>query len=112
MGWHKGRIERRQHLNFRRVGLRKEVLAQYLHSHSNRVDKPFVAVNCAAIREHARVNIVRLREGAYTGAHQARAGKFEQANGGTILLDEISEDAFGAAGKLLRVLQGGARALG
>jgi len=87
-------------------GCGKEVLAQYLHSHSNRADKPFVAVNCAAIPENMLESMLfGYEKGAYTGAHQARAGKFEQANGGTILLDEISEMPLALQAKLLRVLQ-------
>ena len=87
-------------------GCGKEVLAQYLHSHSNRVEKPFVAVNCAAIPENMLESMLfGYEKGAYTGAHQARAGKFEQANGGTILLDEISEMPLALQAKLLRVLQ-------
>ena len=84
----------------------KEVLAQYLHSHSTRVDQPFVAVNCAAIPENMLESMLfGYEKGAYTGAHQARAGKFEQANGGTILLDEVSEMPLALQAKLLRVLQ-------
>jgi two-component system response regulator FlrC len=87
-------------------GCGKEVLAQYLHSHSNRADEPFVAVNCAAIPENMLESMLfGYEKGAYTGAHQARAGKFEQANGGTILLDEISEMPLALQAKLLRVLQ-------
>jgi len=87
-------------------GCGKEVLAQYRHSHSNRADKPFVAVNCAAIPENMLESMLfGYEKGAYTGAHQARAGKFEQANGGTILLDEISEMPLALQAKLLRVLQ-------
>ena len=87
-------------------GCGKEVLAQYLHSHSIRVDQPFVAVNCAAIPENMLESMLfGYEKGAYTGAHQARAGKFEQANGGTILLDEVSEMPLALQAKLLRVLQ-------
>ena len=87
-------------------GCGKEVLAQYLHRHSNRAEKPFVAVNCAAIPENMLESMLfGYEKGAYTGAHQARAGKFEQANGGTILLDEISEMPLALQAKLLRVLQ-------
>jgi len=95
-------------------GCGKEVLAQYLHSHSNRVDKPFVAVNCAAIPENMLESMLfGYEKGAYTGAHQARAGKFEQANGGTILLDEISEMPLGAAGQTAACVPGArARAFG
>ena len=87
-------------------GCGKEVLAQYLHSHSTRIDQPFVAVNCAAIPENMLESMLfGYEKGAYTGAHQARAGKFEQANGGTILLDEVSEMPLALQAKLLRVLQ-------
>ena len=87
-------------------GCGKEVLAQYLHSHSTRVDQPFVAVNCAAIPENMLESMLfGYEKGAYTGAHRARAGKFEQANGGTILLDEVSEMPLALQAKLLRVLQ-------
>lgn len=87
-------------------GCGKEVLAQYLHSHSTRVDQPFVAVNCAAIPENMLESMLfGYEKGAYTGAHQARAGKFEQANHGTILLDEVSEMPLALQAKLLRVLQ-------
>ena len=87
-------------------GCGKEVLAQYLHSHSTRADQPFVAVNCAAIPENMLESMLfGYEKGAYTGAHQARAGKFEQANGGTILLDEVSEMPLALQAKLLRVLQ-------
>ena len=87
-------------------GCGKEVLAQYLHGHSTRVDQPFVAVNCAAIPENMLESMLfGYEKGAYTGAHQARAGKFEQANGGTILLDEVSEMPLALQAKLLRVLQ-------
>ena len=87
-------------------GCGKEVLAQYLHSHSTRVDQPFVAINCAAIPENMLESMLfGYEKGAYTGAHQARAGKFEQANGGTILLDEVSEMPLALQAKLLRVLQ-------
>ena len=87
-------------------GCGKEVLAQYLHGHSTRVDQPFVAVNCAAIPENMLESMLfGYEKGAYTGAHQARAGKFEQANHGTILLDEVSEMPLALQAKLLRVLQ-------
>ncbi len=87
-------------------GTGKEVVAQYIHQHSNRVDQPFIALNCAAIPEAMLESILfGYEKGAYTGATQARAGKFEQANGGTLLLDEISEMDLGLQAKLLRVLQ-------
>ncbi len=87
-------------------GTGKEVLARYLHAQSARADKPFVAINCAAIPESMLESMLfGYEKGAYTGAHQARAGKFEQANGGTLLLDEISEMDLALQAKLLRVLQ-------
>ncbi|TVP55246.1 MAG: sigma-54-dependent Fis family transcriptional regulator [Halomonadaceae bacterium] len=87
-------------------GTGKEVLARYIHQHSSRADKPFVAINCAAIPENMLEAILFGHEkGAFTGAHAASPGKFEQANGGTLLLDEISEMEPGLQAKLLRVLQ-------
>ncbi len=87
-------------------GTGKEVLARYIHQHSTRADQPFVAINCAAIPENMLEAILfGYEKGAYTGAHTSTPGKFEQANGGTILLDEISEMELGLQAKLLRVLQ-------
>lgn len=87
-------------------GTGKEVYARLIHDHSSRKDKPFVAINCAAIPENMLESILfGYEKGAFTGAYQARAGKFEQANGGTLLLDEISEMDLGLQAKLLRVLQ-------
>jgi len=87
-------------------GTGKEVLARLLHRLSNRADGPFVAVNCAAIPENMLEALLFGHEkGAFTGAHEARPGKFEQAQGGTLLLDEISELDIGLQAKLLRVLQ-------
>jgi two-component system response regulator FlrC len=87
-------------------GTGKEVLARYIHDHSPRHDQPFVALNCAAIPENMLEAILfGFEKGAFTGAHQASAGKFEQANGGTLLLDEISEMPLALQAKLLRVLQ-------
>ncbi|MFT4767499.1 MAG: two-component system response regulator FlrC [Glaciecola sp.] len=87
-------------------GSGKEVLARYIHSESNRADKPFLAVNCAAIPENMLESMLfGYEKGAYTGAYQSRPGKFEQANGGTLLLDEVSEMDLGLQAKLLRVLQ-------
>jgi two-component system response regulator FlrC len=75
-------------------GTGKEVLAKAIHEFSNRSDKPFVALNCAAIPENMLEAILfGYEKGAFTGATTAREGKFEQANGGTLLLDEISEMA-------------------
>lgn len=87
-------------------GTGKEVLARFIHSRSRRANQPFVAINCAAIPENMLEAVLFGHEkGAYTGAHAASPGKFEQANGGTLLLDEISEMALGLQAKLLRVLQ-------
>ena len=87
-------------------GTGKEVLARYIHRHSGRTGQPFIAINCAAIPESMlEATLFGHEKGAFTGAHQAVAGKFEQANGGTLLLDEISEMDLGLQAKLLRVLQ-------
>ncbi|GLX77625.1 sigma-54-dependent Fis family transcriptional regulator [Thalassotalea insulae] len=87
-------------------GSGKEVLAQYVHYHSVRADKPFVAINCAAIPENMlEATLFGYEKGAFTGAIQACPGKFEQAQGGTILLDEITEMDLGLQAKILRVLQ-------
>ncbi|RMG28661.1 MAG: sigma-54-dependent Fis family transcriptional regulator [Gammaproteobacteria bacterium] len=87
-------------------GTGKEVLARHIHACSERADGPFVAINCAAIPENMLEAVLFGHEkGAFTGAYQARAGKFEQAQGGTLLLDEISEMELGLQAKLLRVLQ-------
>ncbi|GAB5413231.1 MAG: sigma-54-dependent response regulator transcription factor FleR [Congregibacter sp.] len=87
-------------------GSGKEMLARFIHEHSPRQHKPFLAVNCAAIPENMLESMLfGYEKGAYTGAHQARAGKFEQANGGTLLLDEVSEMDMALQAKLLRVLQ-------
>jgi len=87
-------------------GTGKEVLARYIHLQSPRSDQPFVAINCAAIPENMLEAILFGHEkGAFTGAVASSPGKFEQANGGTILLDEISEMDPGLQSKLLRVLQ-------
>ena len=87
-------------------GTGKEVFARYLHSHSPRRAAPFVAINCAAIPENLlEATLFGYERGAYTGAQNAQPGKFEQAQGGTLLLDEISEMPLGLQAKLLRVLQ-------
>ncbi len=87
-------------------GTGKEVLAQYIHRHSLRASAPFVAINCAAIPENMLEAILfGYEKGAFTGAYHASPGKFEQAQGGTLLLDEISEMSLGLQAKLLRVLQ-------
>lgn len=87
-------------------GTGKEVLARYIHRHSPRAAGPFVALNCAAIPENMLEAMLFGHErGAFTGAHAALPGKFEQADGGTLLLDEISEMDAALQAKLLRVLQ-------
>ena len=87
-------------------GTGKEVFARLIHEKSSRCDKPFIAINCAAIPENMlEASLFGYEKGAFTGAYQARAGKFEQAQGGTLLLDEISEMELALQAKLLRVLQ-------
>lgn len=87
-------------------GTGKEVLAQYIHQCSPRAKAPFIAINCAAIPENMLEAILfGYEKGAYTGAYTSTPGKFEQAQGGTLLLDEISEMDISLQAKLLRVLQ-------
>lgn len=87
-------------------GTGKEVLARYIHDHSTRADKPFIAINCAAIPENMlEATLFGYEKGAFTGAYKSTPGKFEQAQGGTLLLDEISEMDLALQAKLLRVLQ-------
>ncbi|OUR82446.1 sigma-54-dependent Fis family transcriptional regulator [Cycloclasticus sp. 46_120_T64] len=87
-------------------GTGKEVLSRFIHKNSSRSKQPFIAINCAAIPENMlEAMLFGYEKGAFTGAHQASPGKFEQAQGGTILLDEISEMNILLQAKLLRVLQ-------
>jgi len=87
-------------------GTGKEVLARFIHRFSTRSAGPFVAVNCAAIPENMLEAILfGYERGAFTGAHSTHPGKFEQAQGGTLLLDEITEMPLSLQAKLLRVLQ-------
>ncbi len=87
-------------------GCGKEVFARYIHDQSPRSDQPFIAINCAAIPETMLEAVLfGYEKGAFTGATGAHAGKFEQAAGGTLLLDEISEMDLGLQAKLLRVIQ-------
>jgi two-component system response regulator FlrC len=87
-------------------GSGKEVLAQYVHHRSKRHSEAFVAINCAAIPENMlEATLFGYEKGAFTGAIQACPGKFEQAQGGTILLDEITEMDMALQAKILRVLQ-------
>jgi two-component system response regulator FlrC len=87
-------------------GTGKEVLARFIHRRSPRATQPFVAVNCAAIPENMlEAMLFGYERGSFTGAQSAHAGKFEQAQGGTLLLDEITEMPLSLQAKLLRVLQ-------
>jgi two-component system, response regulator FlrC len=87
-------------------GTGKEVYARYIHAASSRAAGPFVAINCAAIPENMlEAMLFGHEKGAFTGAASAHAGKLEQAQGGTLLLDEISEMSLALQAKLLRVLQ-------
>lgn len=89
-----------------RSGTGKEVLAHYLHRKSRRADKAFVSINCAAIPENLlESELFGHEKGAFTGAIARRIGKFEEADGGTLLLDEISEMDVRLQAKLLRALQ-------
>jgi len=87
-------------------GTGKEVLARYIHQNSPRRSGPFIAINCAAIPENMlESTLFGYEKGAFTGAYNSMPGKFEQAQGGTLLLDEISEMEIGLQAKLLRVIQ-------
>ena len=87
-------------------GTGKEVLARFIHRRSPRAAQPFVAVNCAAIPENMlEAMLFGYEKGSFTGAQAAHPGKFEQAQGGTLLLDEITEMPLALQAKLLRVLQ-------
>jgi two-component system response regulator FlrC len=87
-------------------GTGKEVMARYIHAHSKRSSKPFISVNCAAIPENLlESELFGHEKGAFTGAVARRIGKFEEANGGTLLLDEVSEMHPRLQAKLLRALQ-------
>ena len=88
------------------TGTGKEVIAKYIHRHSPRADKPFVPVNCGAIPEHLMESLLfGHAKGSFTGAIETRKGFFEEADGGTIFLDEIGELPMNMQVKLLRVLQ-------
>ena len=88
------------------TGSGKEVLAQYIHKKSSRAEKPFVAINCAAIPENMlEALLFGHKKGAFTGASTASDGIFQAADGGTLLLDEVSEMSMPLQAKLLRVLQ-------
>lgn len=87
-------------------GVGKELVARAIHNHSHRKDKPFVAVNCAAIPDNlVESELFGYEQGAFTGADKRRIGKFEQCSGGTIFLDEIGDMNLLTQAKVLRVLQ-------
>lgn len=87
-------------------GVGKEVVARFIHRNSARSQGPFVAINCAAIPDSLlEATLFGYEKGAFTGAQQAQAGKFEQAQNGTLLLDEVTEMPMALQAKLLRVLQ-------
>jgi len=90
------------------TGVGKEVMAQGLHQHSERADKPFIAVNCASIPpDLIEAELFGVEKGAFTGATQSRMGRFERAHKGTVFLDEVVELPPRAQASLLRVLQEG-----
>jgi DNA-binding NtrC family response regulator len=87
-------------------GTGKEVMAKYLHARSRRANRPFISINCAAIPEALlESELFGHEKGAFTGAVARRIGKFEEASGGTLLLDEISEMDIRLQAKLLRAIQ-------
>jgi len=90
------------------TGVGKEVFAHWLHQHSSRAEKPFIAVNCSAIpQDLIESELFGVRKGAFTGADESRRGRFERADGGTLFLDEIGDLSPSAQVKLLRVIQTG-----
>jgi two-component system, NtrC family, response regulator HydG len=90
------------------TGAGKEVFAHWLHENSPRAQKPFIAVNCAALpNDLIESELFGVQKGAFTGAQQSRAGRFERADGGTLFLDEVGDLSLSAQVKLLRVLQTG-----
>jgi two-component system nitrogen regulation response regulator GlnG len=89
-------------------GTGKELVARAIYSHSGRADRPFLAVNCAALPENLlESELFGHEKGAFTGAHAQRIGRFEQCHGGTLFLDEIGDMTLATQAKVLRVLQSG-----
>ncbi|MGC9315254.1 MAG: sigma-54-dependent transcriptional regulator [bacterium] len=89
-------------------GTGKELAARSIHLKSNRVNAPFIAINCASLSEHLlESELFGHEKGAFTGAHKAKPGRFELADGGTLFLDEIGELPGGIQAKLLRAIQNG-----
>ena len=89
-------------------GTGKELIARMIHEASDRRDKPFVAVNCASIPEHLMESeFFGYEKGAFTGADHSRKGRFEEANGGTLMLDEIADMPLAIQPKFLRAIQEG-----
>src|SRR4029079_17632515 len=87
-------------------GTGKELVARAIYQHSQRADRPFLAVNCAAIPDSLlESELFGHEKGAFTGADQRRIGKFEQCNGGTLFLDEVGDMSLLLQAKMLRVLQ-------
>ncbi|MDK9693487.1 MAG: sigma-54 dependent transcriptional regulator [Sulfurimonas sp.] len=87
-------------------GVGKEVFASYIHNHSPRANRPFIAINMAAIPDNLiESELFGFEKGAFTDAMEAKAGQFELAEGGTLFLDEIGEMPYGVQAKLLRALQ-------
>ncbi|MCK4988347.1 MAG: sigma-54-dependent Fis family transcriptional regulator, partial [Desulfobacterales bacterium] len=90
------------------TGVGKELIVQCLYNKSNRIGKPFVKVNCAALPDTLlESEMFGYEQGAFTGADRRKRGKFEQAHGGVLFLDEIGDMSFPLQSKLLHVLQGG-----